>query len=93
MTASSRCLVGQGLLRRLDPLDDHQFFQLDAACLLWRLRRRQRRRRWTRFMPAAPGADGYAETPPPVNAFFQRFYRDSAAPSPRSKPANTPPRS
>ncbi len=30
-------LVGQGLLRRLDPLDDHQFFQLDAACLLWRL--------------------------------------------------------
>jgi hypothetical protein len=30
-------LVRQGLLRRLSPLDDHQFFQLDAACLLWRL--------------------------------------------------------
>jgi ATP-dependent helicase YprA (DUF1998 family) len=70
-------LVGQGLLRRLEPLDDHQFFQLDAACLLWRLADGS-------APPLDPlyarrtGADGYAETPPPVNAFFQRFYRDSA---------------
>jgi hypothetical protein len=70
-------LVGQGLLRRLDPLDDHQFFQLDAACLLWRLSDGS-------APPLDPlyarrtGAVGYAETPPPVNAFFQRFYRDSA---------------
>jgi len=70
-------LVGQGLLRRLDPLDDHQFFQLDAACLLWRMADGS-------APPLDPlyarrtGADGYAETPPPVNAFFQRFYRDSA---------------
>jgi ATP-dependent helicase YprA (DUF1998 family)/very-short-patch-repair endonuclease len=70
-------LVGQGLLRRLDPLDDHQFFQLDAACLLWRLGDGSP-------PPLDPlyarrtGAGGYAETPPPVNAFFQRFYRDSA---------------
>ena len=28
------------------------------------------------LLPPAPGADGYAETPPPVNAFFQRFYRE-----------------
>jgi ATP-dependent helicase YprA (DUF1998 family) len=71
-------LVSQGLLRRLDPLDDHQFFQLDAACLLWRLGDGS-------APPLDPlyarrtGADGYVETPPPVNAFFQRFYRDSAS--------------
>lgn len=70
-------LVSQGLLRRLDPLDDHQFYQLDAACLLWRLGDGSApqldplysRRAWT---------NGYAETPAPVNVFFQRFYRDSA---------------
>ena len=70
-------LVAQGLLRRLEPLDDHQFFQLDAACLLWRLGDGS-------APPLDPlysrrtGGDGYADTPPPVNAFFQRFYRDSA---------------
>jgi Lhr-like helicase len=70
-------LVGQGLLRRLDPLDDHQFFQLDASCLVWRLGDGS-------APPLDPlyarrtGAGGYVETPPPVNAFFQRFYRDSA---------------
>jgi hypothetical protein len=64
------------LLRRLAPLDDHQFFQLDAACLLWRLGDGSP-------PPLDPlyarrtGAGGYAETPPPVNAFFQRLYRDS----------------
>ena len=30
-------LIGQGFLVRLDPVDDHQFFQLDAACVRWRL--------------------------------------------------------
>jgi Lhr-like helicase len=71
-------LVGQGLLRRLDPLDDHQFFQLDAACLLWRLGDGSAPPLDPLYSRRA-GADGYAETPPPVNAFFQRFYRDSAA--------------
>lgn len=70
-------LVGQGLLRRLEPLDDHQFFQLDTSCLLWKL-----------GDGSPPPLDplysrrtgsGYPETPPPVNAFFQGFYRDSAA--------------
>ncbi|MGQ9607567.1 MAG: DEAD/DEAH box helicase, partial [Thermogutta sp.] len=28
-------LVGQGFLVRLDPVDDHQLFQLDASCLVW----------------------------------------------------------
>ena len=70
-------LVGQGFLRRLDPIDDHQFFQLDAGCLLWRLGDGS-------APPLDPlyarrtGADGYVETPPPVNVFFQGFYRDSA---------------
>lgn len=71
-------LVGQGLLRRLDPLDDHQFFQLDAACLVWRLGDGSAPPLDPLYSRRA-GADGYAETPPPVNAFFQRFYRDSAA--------------
>jgi hypothetical protein len=71
-------LVGQGLLRRLDPLDDHQFFQLDAACLLWRLGDGSAPPLDPLYSRRA-GADGYAETPPPVNAFFQGFYRDSAA--------------
>ena len=71
-------LVGQGLLRRLEPLDDHQFFQLDAACLLWRLGDGSAPPLDPLYARRA-GADGYAETPPPVNAFFQQFYRDSAA--------------
>jgi hypothetical protein len=71
-------LVGQGLLRRLDPLDDHQFFQLDAACLLWRLGDGSAPPLDPLYSRRA-GADDYAETPPPVNAFFQGFYRDSAA--------------
>lgn len=70
-------LVGQGLLMRLDPVDDHQFFQLDAACLLWRL---------GDGAPPPPdpmysrraGGHGYSDAPSPVNAFFQRFYREAA---------------
>jgi ATP-dependent helicase YprA (DUF1998 family) len=71
-------LIANGFLRRLEPIDDHQLYQLDAGCILWCLAdgspppvdplysRRAARR-------------GYSEPPPPVNAFFQRFYRDSAA--------------
>ena len=71
-------LLSQGLLARLDPVDDHQCYQLEAACLLWRL---------GDGSPTPPdpiysrraGSAGYPQTSPPVNAFFQRFYRDSAA--------------
>jgi Lhr-like helicase len=71
-------LLSQGLLARLAPVDDHQLYQLDAACLLWRP---------GDGSPPPPdpiysrraGSVGYAHTAPPVNAFFQRFYRDSAA--------------
>jgi hypothetical protein len=71
-------LVSQGLLVRLDPIDDHQFYQLDAACLLWQLGDGTR-------PPADPiyshhsNTSGYRSVPPPVNAFFQRFYRESSA--------------
>ena len=63
-------LVSQGFLVRLDPVDDHQFYQLDAACLLWRL-----------GDGSPPPADPMysRRSSPPVNAFFQRFYRESSA--------------
>ncbi len=70
-------LVGQGLLRRLAPLDDHQSFQLDASCLLWRLGDGSAPPLDPLYSRRA-GADGYASTPPRVNAFFQSFYRDPA---------------
>jgi ATP-dependent helicase YprA (DUF1998 family) len=71
-------LLSQGFLVRLDAVDDHQLYQLDAACLLWRL---------GDGSPPLPdpiysrrtGGAGYAPTSLPVNAFFQRFYRHSAA--------------
>ena len=71
-------LVRHGLLARLDPVDDHQFYQLDAACL-----------RWCLGDGSAPGPDplysrraghgGYAAPTRAVNSFFQRFYRIEAA--------------
>jgi hypothetical protein len=70
-------LVQQGLLTRLDAVGDHQRFQLDAACLLWRL---------GNGTPPAPDplyarratGPGYLQVDRPVNAFFQRFYREAA---------------
>lgn len=70
-------LVGHGFLVRLDPVDDHQLFQLDAACLLWRL---------GSGSPPAPDpiysrrarGRGYVAGIPPVNAFFQNLYRNPA---------------
>ena len=71
-------LVGHGFLVRLNRVDDHQLFQLDAACLFWRLGDGSP-------LPPDPvysrrsGTHGYADVPLPVNAFFQRFYREAAA--------------
>jgi ATP-dependent helicase YprA (DUF1998 family) len=69
-------LVRQGLLARLAPVDDHQFYQLEAASILWQL---------GEGTPPPPDpiysrrAAGYADPPARVNAFFQRFYQEAAA--------------
>ena len=70
-------LVGNGLLFRLDPVEDHQFYQLDAACLLWQLGDGSSPP-LDRIYSRRSGAAGYTTVPPPVNAFFQRFYKQSA---------------
>lgn len=62
-------LVSQGLLVRLDPVDDHQFYQLDAACLVWQQ---------GDGSPPPPDPTSTRRIAPQVNAFFQRFYRQSA---------------
>jgi hypothetical protein len=59
-------------------VDDHQLYQLDAACLLWRLGDGSPPPPDPIYSHRASSA-GYAHTAPPVNTFFQRFYRDSAA--------------
>ena len=63
-------LVKQGFLVRLDPADDHQFYQLDAGCIIWRL---------GDGTPPPPDPIYSRRISPQVNAFFQRFYRESAA--------------
>jgi hypothetical protein len=71
-------LVSQGFLARLDPVDDHQVYQLEAARLLWKL---------GDGTPQGPGPiyerrgihAAYEEIPPSANAFFQAFYKRSPA--------------
>ncbi|HSS21240.1 MAG TPA: DEAD/DEAH box helicase [Pyrinomonadaceae bacterium] len=70
-------LVGQGFLTRLSPIEDHQFFQLDASCLRWQLGDGSPPPVDLLYSKRAKGL-GYSEAPPPVNSFFQRFYSDSA---------------
>jgi len=66
-------LVSQGLLARLDPIDDHQLFQLDATCIIW-----------AKGDGNPPGRDplygraGTNSNPIPVNRFFARFYQEAA---------------
>jgi hypothetical protein len=71
-------LISQGFLTRLDPLDNHQFYQLDAACLLWRLGDGSPLPPDPIYSRRASSA-GYVHTVTPVNTFFQRFYRASSA--------------
>jgi Lhr-like helicase len=71
-------LVSQGLLVRLEPVEDHQFYQMDASCLLWQLGDGTPPPLDPLYSKRATGP-GYSESPRPVNAFFQRFYRASAA--------------
>ncbi|OGG43372.1 MAG: DEAD/DEAH box helicase [Candidatus Handelsmanbacteria bacterium RIFCSPLOWO2_12_FULL_64_10] len=70
-------LLSQGLLVRLDPVDDHQFYQLDAACLLWRLSDGTPPPPDPIYTRRAAGA-GYPDRPSSVNIFFRRFYQDAS---------------
>ncbi|MCL4207497.1 MAG: DEAD/DEAH box helicase [Pirellulaceae bacterium] len=70
-------LVGQGLLIRLEPVEDHQFFQLDSACLLWQLAEGTPPPVDPMYARRAVGG-GYVDAAPPVNRFFQNFYREAA---------------
>ncbi len=69
-------LVGQGFLVRLDPIDDHQRFQLDAACILWKVGDAK--------PPLVDPVYSRREPQPGerlarVNAFYQRFYQETAS--------------
>ncbi len=71
-------LVSQGFLVRLDPIDDHQFYRLDAACLRWCLGDGTPLPPDPVFMRRAVD-QGYAEAQKRANEFFQRFYREGVA--------------
>ncbi len=71
-------LIQHGLLARLDPIDDHQRFQLDAAAIIWRASDGTPPSLDPIYTRRAV-ADSYTQTLAPVNAYFQRFYRETAA--------------
>jgi len=70
-------LIAQGLLAR-EYIDDHQVYQLDASCLLWQIGDGSPPPPDPIYVRRASGT-GYADAVPPVNQFFQRFYRETAA--------------
>lgn len=72
-----KLLTSQGLLVRLQPIDDHQQYQLDASCLLWRLGDGSPPVADPMYSRRATG-HGYSGARPPVNRFFQRFYSGEA---------------
>ena len=71
-------LVRHGLLVRLDPVDDHQFYQLDAACLRWCLGDGSAPPPDPLYSQRA-GSAAYVTPMRAVNWFFQRFYQVEAA--------------
>jgi len=70
-------LVENGYLTQLDPVDDHNFYQLNSAMILWCL---------GDGTPPPPDpiytrygtSEGYTRVNRRVNAFFQRFYKEGA---------------
>jgi len=66
------------MLARLDSIDDHQLYQLEASCILWRAGDGSPPLPDQLYTRRARGI-GYADPPAPVNAFFQRFYREPSA--------------
>ncbi len=71
-------LVSHDLLAQLEPVDDHERYQLNAACLVWRA---------GEGCPPPPDAlyvrrgshPGYETPSPRANLFFRRFYRETAS--------------
>jgi len=65
-------LVRHGFVLELEPFQDHRCYRLDASILIWRL---------GDGTPPAPDpvwARGTSGQSPPVNRFFQQFYRGAA---------------
>jgi Lhr-like helicase len=68
-------LIEQGLLSRLEPIDDHQFYQLNASCLIWKI---------GDGTPPPPdpiysrraSAPNYRPGLSQINAFFQELYQE-----------------
>lgn len=71
-------LIGHGLLIRLEPQNGNQRFQLDAACLIWQAGDGTPPPPDPFYTRRASG-EGYSAARRPVNAFFQRFYSETAA--------------
>lgn len=71
-------LVQHGFLIPMDPLDDHQRFQLDVSCLLWQAGDGTPPPPDPLYTRRATG-EVYVNNQRPINAFFQRFYQESAA--------------
>ena len=71
-------LVSQGFLAQPELVDDHRFYQLDSARLVWCAGDGTPPPLDPLYARRATGGQ-YVDAPPPVNAFFQRFYRDQAA--------------
>jgi len=65
-------LVRQGFVRELERYQDHRCFRLDAGCLVWRLGD------GTPPPPDPIWSRRATDLRPPVNRFFQRFYREAA---------------
>jgi len=64
-------LVNQGFLRRSEPLNGYERYQLNAACLIWNLGDGTP-------PPRDPIYARGSREQQPVNRFFQRFYREAA---------------
>lgn len=71
-------LVQHGFLSRLNPIGDHQRFQLDVSCLLWRAGDGTPPPPDPLYSRRASG-DIYVTNDRRANEFFQRFYQESVA--------------
>ena len=70
-------LVQQGFLRRLDPENDHQLFQLDSSCLIWRIG--DGNPEVNPLQTRKTTTEGYSEQTAGANEFFRNFYSEQAS--------------